>query len=177
MLYELNVVIKGIDPPIWRLIQVPSHTSLKCMHKILQIAMGWTNSHAHLFKVDEKEYGELSSEWDFGVLDESKLTLKKIFAGGNRAFQYEYDLGDDWIHEITLKRQIAGEKTKLGCIAGARACPPEDCGGVPGYYNLLEAISDPKHEEHDSLLEWVGGGYDPEAFDPDAVDRALKRLR
>jgi len=177
MLYELNVVIKRIDPPIWRLIQIPPRTSLKRMHKILQIAMGWTNSHLHLFKVDGKEYGELSSEREFEVLDESKLTLEKIFAGGNRSFQYEYDLGDDWIHEITLKRQIEGEKAKLGCIAGARACPPEDCGGVPGYYNLLEAISDPKNEEHDSLLEWAGEGYDSEAFDPAAVDRALKRLR
>ncbi len=143
MLYELKVVIKRIDPPIWRLIQVPPRTSLKRLHKILQIAMGWTNSHLHMFRVDE-----------------SKLTLEKIFAAGKKSFQYEYDMGDSWMHDITLKRQIESE-TKPGCTKGARACPPEDCGSVPGYYNVLEAISDPKHEEHDAMLEWVGEGYDP----------------
>jgi len=177
MLYELKVVIKRIDPPIWRLIQVPPRTSLKRMHKILQIAMGWTNSHLHMFTVDGHEYGEPDPEYDFEVLDEAKITLEKIFAGGVKSFQYEYDMGDSWMHDITLKRQIESEETKPGCTKGARSCPPEDCGSVPGYYNVLEAISDPKHEEHDAMLEWVGEGYDPEAFDPAAVDRALKRLR
>ena len=145
------------------------------MHKILQTAMGWTSSHLYLFTVDGKKYSEPNPDWE--VLDSDKLTLEKIFAGGKTSFQYEYDMGDGWIHEITLKRQIESEETKPKCIGGARACPPEDCGGVPGYYQLLEAISDPKNEEHDSMLEWVGKGYDPEAFDAAAVDKALKRLR
>ena len=177
MLYELKVEIQRIDPPIWRLIQVPPRTSLKRLHKILQIAMGWTNSHLHMFKVDGHEYGEPNPEYDFEVLDESKLTLEKIFAGGTKSFQYEYDMGDSWMHEITLQREIESEDTKPGCTAGARACPPEDCGSVPGYYNLLVVLSDPDHEEHESMLEWVGGKYDPNAFDATAVDRALKRLR
>ena len=177
MLYEIKVEIQRIDPPIWRLLQVPPRTSLKRLHKILQIAMGWTDSHLHLFKVDGKEYGDLISEWDFEVLDESKLTLGKIFAGGTKSFQYEYDMGDSWMHDITLQRQIESDETKPGCTAGARACPPEDCGSVPGYYNLLVVLSDPDHEEHESMLEWVGGKYDPNAFDATAVDRALKRLR
>jgi len=177
MLYEIKVVIKEIKPPVWRLIQVSPHASLKRLHKILQTAMGWTDSHLHLFRVDGQKYGEPSPEWDFEVLDEAKLTLEKIFTGGKKSFQYEYDLGDSWIHEITLKGQIEGEETKPGCTAGARACPPEDCGSVPGYYNLLEAISDPEHEEHEALVEWVGEGFDPEAFDVKAVDWALKRLR
>jgi hypothetical protein len=130
MLYELKVAVRGIDPPIWRLIQVPSRTSLKRLNKMLQTAMGWTDSHLHLFKVDGKQYGEPDPEWDY-VLDEAKLTLEKIFAGGKKSFQYEYDLGDSWIHDITLKRQIESEETKAGCSAGARACPPEDCGSVP----------------------------------------------
>ena len=177
MLYEIKVQLKDIKPPIWRLLRVPSRTSLRRLHRILQVAMGWTDSHLHLFEVDGKEYGEPSPEWDIEVLDESKLTLEKIFAGGKKPFQYEYDLGDSWIHEIALRKQVESDQTKPGCIDGARACPPEDCGGVPGYYNLLEAISDPKHEEHEALLEWAGEGYDPEAFDVAAVDRALKRLR
>jgi hypothetical protein len=177
MLYELKVVVNRIDPPIWRLIQVPPRTSLRRLHKILQVAMGWTNSHLHMFKVDGREYGEPDPEYDFEVLDEAKLTLEKIFAGGKKSFQYEYDMGDSWLHDITLKRQIESEDIKAGCIAGARACPPEDCGGPMGYYDLLVALSDSEHEDHESMLEWVGGKFDPNAFDPAAVDRALKRLR
>ena len=175
MLYELKVVLKEIRPPIWRVIQVPSSTNLRRMHKILQKAMGWTNSHLYLFELDGKKYSEPNADWD--VLDSGKLTLENIFAGGRTSFQYEYDMGDGWEHEITFKRQIENGETKPSCIGGARACPPEDCGSVPGYYQLLEAISDPKNEDHDSMLEWVGKGYDPEAFDMAAVDRALKRLR
>jgi hypothetical protein len=86
-------------------------------------------------------------------------------------------MGDCWVHEIKLKKQIESGVTKPACIGGARACPPEDCGGVGGYYQLLEAIADPKNPEHDSMIEWVGEGYDPEAFDVAKVDRTLKSLR
>jgi hypothetical protein len=175
MLYELKVSLKEIRPQIWRLIQVPSDTNLRRMHRILQVAMGWENYHLYIFIVDGKRYSEPNADWD--VLDSRLVTLNRIFAGGKTSFQYEYDMGDSWIHEIKLKKQIESEITKPGCIGGARACPPEDCGGVPGYYQLLEAITDPKNPEHDSMVEWVGAGYDPEAFDLAKVDRALKRLR
>jgi hypothetical protein len=178
MLYEIKVELKEIEPPIWRILRVPPRTSLLRLHRILQKAMGWTNSHLHLFYVDGKPYGEPSAEWDFEVLDSGKMTLEKIFFPGRTSFIYEYDLGDGWRHEITLLGSVEGEaEGKPGCTAGARACPPEDCGGSPGYYELLIALSDPDHEEHDTMLEWVGGNYDPNAFDLAAVDRALKRLR
>ena len=176
MLYELKVVLKEIDPPIWRTLQVPPRTSLRRLHRMLQLAMGWTNSHLHLFDVDGKLYGEPSTEWESEVLDSRKMTLEKIFSQGRTSFLYEYDLGDSWRHEIRLLGTVEGEE-KPGCTAGARACPPEDCGGTPGYYQLLVAISDPEHEEHDAMLEWVGGKFDPNSFDVAAVDRALKRLR
>jgi hypothetical protein len=140
--------------------------------------MGWTNSHLYLFEVDGKQYGEPSTEWDIEVLDSRKVTLEKIFSGGRTSFLYEYDLGDGWRHEITLLCTVEGEaEEKPVCTAGARACPPEDCGGPPGYYGLLVALSDPTHEEHDAMLDWVGGKFDPDAFDVAVVDRALKRLR
>jgi hypothetical protein len=104
------------------------------------------------------------------------MTLEKIFVEGRTSFLYEYDLGDSWLHDITLLGTVKREE-KLVCTAGARACPPEDCGGVGGYYYLLEALSNPKHEDHDTLLEWAGGKFDPEVFDLAAVDRDLKRLR
>ena len=178
MLYELKVELQEIDPPIWRVLQVPSRTSLLKFHRILQRAMGWTNSHLHLFEVDGKRYGEPGTECDIEVLDSRKMTLEKIFSRGTTSFVYEYDMGDSWRHEITLLGTVEGQKEeKPGCTAGARACPPEDCGGTMGYYELLVALSDPDHEEHYTMLEWVGGKFDPGAFDVAAVDRALKRLR
>ncbi len=178
MLYELKVELQEIEPPIWRVLQVPSRASLLRLHRILQRAMGWTNSHLHLFEVDGKRYGEPSMEWDIEVLDSRKMTLEKIFSKGTTSFVYEYDLGDSWRHKITLlgTMEVEGEE-KSGCTAGARACPPEDCGSTMGYYELLVALSDPGHKEHDAMLEWVGDKFDPNAFDAAAVDRALKRLR
>ena len=156
MLCALKVELLEIEPPIWRVLQVPSRTSLLKFHRILQRAMGWTNSHLHLFEVDGKRYGEPSTEWDIEVLDSRKMTLEKIFTEGKKSFLYEYDLGDSWRHEITLlgTAETEGEE-KLACTAGARACPPEDCGGTMGYYELLVALSDPDHEDHDAMLEWV----------------------
>jgi len=178
MLYEIRVQLKDIEPPIWRILRVPSRTSLLKLHKILQRAMGWTNSHLHLFEIDGKPHGESNFEWDFEVKDYRGMRLDKIFTEGRTSLLYEYDLGDSWRHDITLLGMVEGEgEEKLGCIDGARACPPEDCGGVSGYYHLLEALSDSEHEDHDMLMEWVGGKFDPEAFDVAAVDRALKHLR
>ncbi len=104
------------------------------------------------------------------------MTLEKIFSKGTTPFVYEYDLGDSWRHEITLLGTVEGEG-KSACTAGARACPPEDCGGTMGYYELLVALSNPDHEDHDAMLEWVGGKFDPNVFDAATTDRALKRLK
>ena len=155
---------------------MPPLTSLHRLHRILQRAMGWTNSHVYLFEVEEKTYGKPSPDWNSEVMDSRKTTLEKIFSGGTVSFLYEYDLGDSWKHEITLLGTVEGEE-KLGCKAGARACPPEDCGGSHGYYALLVILSDPDHERYDTMLEWVGGPFDPGVFDVAAVDRLLKRLR
>lgn len=178
MLYEIRVQLRDIKPPIWRILRVRPQTSLSRLHKILQRAMGWTNSHLHLFEIDGKPYGEADFEWDFEVRDYRGMRLDEIFAEGRTSLLYEYDLGDSWRHDITLLGMVEGEEgEKIACVAGARDCPPEDCGGVTGYYHLLEALADPEHEDHDMLLEWVGGKFDPEAFGVEAIDRALKRLR
>jgi len=176
LLYEIRVQLRDIEPPIWRVLQVRPQTSLSRLRKILQRAMGWTNSHLRLFEIDGKPYGEGDFEWDFDAQDYRGMRLEKIFTEGMTSFLYEYDLGDSWRHDITLLGVVEGEE-KIACTAGARACPPEDCGGVSGYYYLMEALSDPDHDEHDMLMEWVGGKFDPDVFDVTAVDQSLKRLR
>lgn len=178
MFYEVKVQLRDIEPPIWRILRVRPQTSLPRLHKILQKAMGWTNSHLHLFEIDGELYGESDFDWDFDVQDYYGIRLDRIFAEGKNSFLYEYDLGDSWRHDIILLGTVEGAPgEKIACIAGERACPPEDCGGVGGYHHMLEALSDPNHEEHDMLLEWVGGKYGPETFDVAAVDKALKKLR
>ena len=132
MLYKIKVELMNVEPPIWRELQVPSRTSLLRFHKILQRAMGWTNSHLHLFDVGGKRYGEPSEDWDLEVIDSRKMTLEKIFSEGIKSFVYEYDLGDSWRHKIKLLGTVQEEgEEKSACLAGARACPPEDCGGTP----------------------------------------------
>ncbi len=178
MLYQIKAELKAIEPPIWRLLQVPSRTSLLRFHKILQRAMGWTNSHVYLFNIGGKLYGDPSPDWGLEVLDSRKVTLEKNFSEGETSFIYEYDMGDGWRHEINLLATVEAEgEEKPRCIAGARACPPEDCGGTGGYYHLLVALADPDHKDHYDMMRWLGKTFDPEAFDLAAVDLALKRLR
>jgi len=177
MLYETKVQLTGIKPPIWRILRVRPQTRLARFHRILQIAMGWTNSHLHLFQIDGRSWGEYDPEWDPEVFDYRHVKLKDVFGSGVKSFWYDYDMGDNWRHKITLLGTVENTPGEnIACIGGKRACPPEDCGGVYGYQDLLEALADPDHEEHEFLLEWVGGGFDPEAFDLEAVNRALKQL-
>src|SRR3972149_4358279 len=176
MLYEFRVELIGTDPPVLRIVQVPHRATLHRLHDVLQLAMGWTNSHLYLFHVGGKVYGEPSPEWESEVQDSTRTTLEEIVFEEDTPFLYEYYLGDSWMHEITLQRTLEAEgKESPRCTGGARACPPEDCGGPSGYEYFLEAISDPDHEEHDVMLEWVGGDFDPEDFDAGLVDSALSR--
>ena len=144
LLYEIKVQLRDIEPPIWRILWVRPQTRLARLHKILQKAMGWTNSHLHLFEIDGKPYGEGDFDWDFDVQDCTMVKLEDVFTGGRTSFLYEYDMGDSWRHDITLLGTVEGAPgEKIACVAGARACPPEDCGGVGGYYHLLEALTEP----------------------------------
>ena len=176
-LYELRMQVKDIEPPVWRELRLRGDTTLAELHEVLQVAMGWTNSHLYLFHAGGKKYGEPDPEWE-KVQDSARTTLEDLVTEAGRSLVYEYDLGDRWIHEITVSGPVeaAGDE-RPRCIGGARACPPEDCGGPYRYRDLLEAISDPRHEDHDELLDWVGDDFDPEAFDARSVDAALGQMR
>ncbi|MHC4234133.1 MAG: plasmid pRiA4b ORF-3 family protein [Planctomycetota bacterium] len=175
--YELRVVLSWIEPPIWRRIQVTADTTLAGLHHTLQIVMGWQDSHLHRFRVGDDYYGDATFE-ELELIPEDRTRLDEVAPGPGARLLYEYDFGDSWEHEIEVERVLDSEPGVRypRCIEGARSAPPEDCGGVPGYEDLLAAIADPRHPEREELLEWVGGDFDPEAFDIDAVNRGLGHL-
>jgi hypothetical protein len=177
-IYQLKTTLHGSKPPIWRRIQVGGHTNLAKLHDILQITMGWTNSHLHQFVVKDHVYSDPSFELEYAT-SENAITLDRLELQPKMRFGYEYDMGDYWQHDILVEKIIAPESgiRYPRCLTGKRACPPEDCGGIGGYYALLEAIQDSQHPEHDSMLEWLGDEFGPEAFDLDAVNKQLKSVK
>jgi Plasmid pRiA4b ORF-3-like protein len=182
--YQLHVVLSGMEPPIWRRLQVPATANLNWLHAVLQTAMGWTNSHLHHFFCGEHRYVEVRpdlEEDDPSARDESKFTVAELLMDVHAGLVYEYDFGDSWRHTVTLEKiSPPGASTSANtavCLAGSRACPPEDCGGLPGYFQLLEALKDKKHPEHRAMKEWLGRPFDPESFDVAKTNHWLKKLK
>jgi len=176
--YQLKITLSDSKPPIWRRVEVADRITLAQLHDIIQTVMGWTDSHPHIFSVGRVSYGVPDPVFDEDVRDEWRYKLNDVLTAPKQKLSYEYDFGDSWTHEVLLEKVLAPEPgvSYPRCTAGNRACPPEDCGGVWGYADLLEAIGDPKHEQHDESLEWVGGEFDPEQFDVAEVNAALRRL-
>ena len=183
MVYQLTIALRAIRPPIWRRFQVPASTTLDRLHLMVQRVMGWTNAHLHEFVVDGRRYGtgvrEWKDEFEADVLNERRFTLADIAAAAGAEIEYTYDFGDGWQHDIRVEKILPptpGQHYPV-CLAGARACPPEDCGGYPGYTDLVKAMAQPRHPRHRELIEWLGGVFEPEQFDAEAVSRDLLRFR
>ncbi len=178
-LYQLRISLKHITPPIWRRIQTRDCT-LDKLHERIQMAMGWTNSHFHHFLIDETLYGDplVIDDFDeFGYKDSTVTTLSDVVpkSGERYRFEYEYDFGDSWWHDVLFEgclRDNPGERYPL-CLEGERACPPEDVGGTSGYKQFLRVIAGPDRPRRRELLTWVGGSFDPEKFD---AERATKKM-
>ena len=177
--HQLTITLLGVEPLVWRRVHVPSSVTLSRVHGDLQAAMGWSNSHLHQFEIKGLRYGSPDPDYVsvFGdpVLDERKARLGSLVERGDR-FTYEYDFGDSWEHEIVVEEILpAGPGSATSrCLEGARSCPPEDVGGWPGYADFLDAMADPTHPDHDDRSEWIGGRWDPEHFNLDGVNEALK---
>jgi hypothetical protein len=181
-LYQFKITLLQSEPAIWRRIQVQDCT-LDKLHEHIQTTMGWTNSHLHQFEINGERHGDLEllddGFDDFECVDSTTTMVSDIVpkSGERCAFKYEYDFGDGWEHEVLFEGCPPIEKRKKYplCLEGERACPPEDVGGVLGYQDFLAAIADPKHEEHETLIEWSGGSFSPEHFDPKKATREMKK--
>src|SRR3989304_2463809 len=173
--YQMRIALEDISPPIWRRIQVTSDTTLGKLHRILQIIMGWSDYHLHEFIIDNIHYGEPDPDSMYKVEKEKNVKLSKVILREGAKFTYIYDFGDYWRHKILVEKILPLKPdTKYPiCIKVKRACPPEDCGGTSGYYKFLKVIQDPENPEHEDMLEWAGGSFDPEAFDLDEINRLL----
>lgn len=174
---SLRIAIRGIEPLIWRRIEVPATITLPKLHMIFQDALGWTNSHLHTFYIGDKEFGYEDELGELDIVDERGIKLCKLLKISTPGFWYLYDMGDHWQHDVQIEHilPVRADQTYPICTAGARKCPPEDCGGIGGYQHVLEVIADSEDDEYESMLEWLGGTYDPEEFDLLAVNRKLKK--
>ena len=186
-IFQFKIALYDTSPPIWRRIQVPGSYSFWDLHVAIQDAMGWEDCHLHEFEIIAHPSGDLVCigfpDEDFGrvVLAGWKNRIAKHLSLDNPNFSYKYDFGDDWEHIMQLENVSPREEAVdyPRCIEGDRACPPEDCGGVGGYYNLVEAMKDPESEQYEEMIEWLGEEYDPEVFDPNEVlfDDPATRLK
>ncbi|MFQ5761383.1 MAG: plasmid pRiA4b ORF-3 family protein [Acidiferrobacterales bacterium] len=189
IVYQFKITLGGIEPPIWRRIQVPEAYSFWDLHVAIQDSMGWLDSHLHAFrfgKARSKTRLEIGIPLDEGFETERtvpgwKVPIVEHFGVIGTTCEYEYDFGDGWVHEVSLEGRLLRESGRRypRCLEGARACPPEDCGGVPGYYRLLEIMSDPSDEEYEDMVTWIGDRYHSESFDPEEVkfDNPKRRLK
>jgi hypothetical protein len=184
-IYQVQILLSGSEPPIWRRLQVPATASLGWFHAVLQVAMGWTNSHLHQFICGEHTYADPRPELGgYGggppVRNENKFTLKDVLKEVHDDLVYEYDFGDSWEHIVTLEKILPADAptpvTPL-CLAGSRACPPENCGGIWGYVELLKALKNRKHPEHRSMKEWLGRTFDSECFELTTTNTWLRKLK
>ena len=175
-----EVTLVDIEPAIFRTLELPRTLNLAELHEVLQAAFGWNNSHLHQFDVGGIAYG--APEFDRGyegerrTFEATEVRLSDFAFRYDRTveFLYEYDFGDSWVHRIRLSL-VARENAALypRCIAGSRSAPPEDSGGPHSYADLLDAWSDPTHDEHVAIRKWAGRKFDPEHFDVAATNKAI----
>jgi hypothetical protein len=176
---SVRIELRGSDPLIWREVEVPTSVTLKGLHDIVQAAMGWYDCHLWEFDITKQRYGlPGKDDWETGrCVDAAKVRLRDVLNPRKTTIDYLYDFGDSWEHRLIVTRVRQGEQGVAypRYVGGERNAPPEDCGGIPGFYETLDAIADPSHPNHDEAVGWFEG-YDPEAIDEPAIKGALSRI-
>lgn len=175
-IYQLKVNLQGAKPPIWRRLLIVNSVPLPLFHNVLQIVMGWMDSHLHQFMAGGNYYAQPDPYDDFSEsLDENRYKLSQLLKKEKDWLIYEYDFGDSWQHKITLEKILPFDPEAIlpQCIKGKGACPPEDVGGIWGFAEFLQAMADPTHPEHADYKDWFDGEFDPQAFDIDEINQRL----
>lgn len=183
--YQLRIVLERTQPAVWRRVAVRGDMKLDLLHAVLQLTMGWANSHLHMFLIGAEQYADPTlvgqEDWEESQdKDERKLALGQMVEGGITTFGYEYDFGDSWAHTVEVESMLPAEPAAqviARCKDGARACPPEDCGGTPGFAQLLKVMGHPRHREYRSMVAWLGEPFNPEAFDVGETNQFLRMLK
>lgn len=177
----LRIELEGIEPLIWRRVAVPTSINLNAVHQVIQAAMGWLDCHLWQFEADRRKFSLLipdDPEWNERITDAAKTTLSSLMADGVTEMTYTYDMGDDWQHKIIIEKLMpATVGTQYPqFLGGERRCPPEDCGGVPGYYEFLDNITSKQAKKRKAAPDWYGGPYDPDDTAEEQIVAALKRF-
>ena len=161
------------DPPVWRRVLIPAGYTLDRVHAIIQAAMGWEDSHLHMFRIVGREYGPAYLDVELEALDESKYRIGDLLKTGDRA-GYEYDFGDGWDHELAVEASVVADAVTVypACTGGEGACPPEDCGGPGGFADLKDLLAGPASPDREEMRAWAGEHYDPAHFDLAAANAA-----
>ncbi|HVA27389.1 MAG TPA: plasmid pRiA4b ORF-3 family protein [Candidatus Baltobacteraceae bacterium] len=176
--HVLKIQLAVVKPIVWRRIEIESDAKLPLVSRALLYAMGWTDTHLHAFRIGQAEFGVPDPDFASDMINERRITLAQIAPKPKDRFIFDYDFGDGWSHRVTVEKIIeSADYTAPRCVAGARACPPEDCGGPYGYAELIEALADPAHEEHERLTQWMPDDFDPMAFDLEDANVLLRDLR
>jgi len=180
-IYQVQIALKGSKPKIWRRLLIESDLRLSDFHIIIQVAMGWTNSHFHQFVKNGINFRVKYPDDDFWDehedVDYKKTKVSALLKKEKDKLVYEYDFGDSWDHDIILEKILPKDDNAFYpiCLAGKMKCPPEDCGGISGFEDMLEILKDPSHEEYEEYIVWTGGGFDPKEFDKEALNETLKK--
>ena len=177
---QLHLELEWVMPIVWRQVQVPINITLGRLNRVIQAAMGWTDTHLHEFIIGDEHYGVPHEDDDFlpyPVHPEARARLDAVLFG-RRHFDYLYDFGDHWEHKLRIEKTLPPALLAHPiCVGGENACPPEDVGGAPGYEEFLRIIQDPTDPEHETMVDWYGGDFDPTDFDIDQASRRLKRIK
>jgi hypothetical protein len=171
---QVRVTLADVDdPPVWRRVVVPAGYTLGRVHSVIQAAMGWTESHLHVFRIGGREYGPAYLGEELETLDESQFRIGDLMKPGDRA-GYEYDFGDGWDHELAIEASAVADAGTVypACTGGEGACPPEDCGGPGGFADLKDTLAGPPGSEREEMRAWAGEDYDPAHFDLTAANAA-----
>lgn len=174
-IYQLKITLQDSRPQITRKFLVPSTMTLDDLHTVIQIVMGWYDCHMHQFVINGEFYCPVNEDYDWESKDESQYKVSHVLKQAKDEIVYEYDFGDGWLHDVVLEKILPYDNnvTLPICILGKRACPPENCGGVCGYKDILKIASNPKHPEYEDMMEWLPEGFDPEHFDLEETNEVL----